>query len=384
MDWFKRQSTLVKIIMVGVVAPMFFLCTCMTGLAVIIPKGEVPSPESSAKLEGISEDRILFRASPPGRYVLYTVNVDGTKLTKLLDIDRTDWWYVSSILSPHRNRVAFFSSDSYLSVLRIDNGGVTKLIEARQEDSEGYIAWSPDGSKIAYASNRDLYVVNADGSDNKKLAEHHSGKYSGRIIEDQIRCPIWSADGNQVLFDDFRAPFFFTGSPLDPGPRSIYAVNITTTKKKDLVSGARLEDQTSDRTKILIKTGPLVWSVMNIDGSGEKETLKLPWVPDKCKCSPDGSMIACAGVERDRELWIIDAITGERIPVVDEVKSVRDVVWSPDGQYIAYVSPYVPRDEIHVVRRDLSHGFLVYPGLGPREGEERLNNIELISWLSQE
>ena len=363
-----------------------FDTSCRTAVC----KQSAPSPEFSAESEGINEDTILFASGPWRHSLLYAVNTNGAKLRKVADIDSTNPWY-GSFLSPDRNRVAFFSTDGYLSVLRIDTGELKRLIEAPQDDSEGYVAWAPDSTKIVYTSNRDLYVVNSDGSGDRKLAEHNSGEYVNRgIIEDQIRHPMWSADGNYILFDDFRAPSFYTDGTSHPDIRLIYAVDEATGEVKSL-AGGRLGHQTSDRTKVLIETELWVWSVMDIGTSIQKERheffpnhgiLAEPKLPEKltdCKWSPDGRVIAGIAHYRGEqgwryELWMLDAITGERIPSAAEIQDVSQFIWSSDGRHIAYVAGYVSRDEIHITRHDLSHSFLVY------QGKQR---IRLIAWLSQ-
>lgn len=54
--------------------------------------------------------------------------------------------------------------------------------------------WSPDGSQIAFQSNRDgnfeIYVVKADGSELARLTDNY---YSDQF-------PSWSADGNRIAF----------------------------------------------------------------------------------------------------------------------------------------------------------------------------------------
>ena len=59
-------------------------------------------------------------------------------------------------------------------------------------------AWSPDGRRIAFVSNRDgndeIYVMNADGTAVTRLTMN-PGEDGG---------PIWSPDGKQILFVSVR------------------------------------------------------------------------------------------------------------------------------------------------------------------------------------
>ena len=59
-------------------------------------------------------------------------------------------------------------------------------------------AWSPDGSRIAFVSDRDgddeIYVMNADGSGQIRLTTS-----AGLDL-----WPAWSPDGSQIAFDSHR------------------------------------------------------------------------------------------------------------------------------------------------------------------------------------
>ena len=98
-------------------------------------------------------------------------------------------------------------------------------------------AWSPDGTKLAFTSNRDgnaeIYVMNRDGSGVQRLTNHPMIDVT----------PTWSPTGTQLAFTSDR-----TGTP------QIYIVNADGTqlqqitresvlRSPDLVAGAAQRDR---------------------------------------------------------------------------------------------------------------------------------------------
>lgn len=191
---------------------------------------------------------------------IYVVNADGTDLTKLT----TDGANMYPSWSPDGSRIAFASDrdagnwDIY--VMNADGSGVTRLTADPGYDSSPN--WSPDGSKIAFSSTRgdgsfDIYVMNADGSNVTRLTDDPAFDAS----------PDWSPDGTRLAFTTDRD---------GPGVNyEIYAMNADGSAVIRLTNDPDPNDSpdwSPDGTKIAyhrfepLGTGAVY--VMNADGSG--------------------------------------------------------------------------------------------------------------------
>ena len=136
---------------------------------------------------------------------IYVMNADGTNQTRLtfnLAFDGGVTW------SPDGSRLAFHSNrdgDHDIYAMNADGTGLTNLTDNDWSDVSP--AWSPDRSRIAFASNRpliafganfprpahDIHVMNADGSHPVNLTQYPQVNF--------VTQPRWSPDSRFLAFE---------------------------------------------------------------------------------------------------------------------------------------------------------------------------------------
>ncbi len=123
---------------------------------------------------------------------IWSMKQDGTEKRQLTTFG------VFPDISPDGSKVVFngrfpASADPNVFVVNIDGTGLTQLTADTAND--GFAAWSPDGSKIVFESNRtgtqQLWLMNADGSNQTQLTFDPASK-------DQV--PDWAPDGSKIAY----------------------------------------------------------------------------------------------------------------------------------------------------------------------------------------
>jgi len=126
--------------------------------------------------------------------------------------------------------IAFYSDrdgNPEIYVMNADGSDLRRLTDNDATDQAP--AWSPDGTQIAFVSdrdgNREIYVMNADGSEPQRLTDNPA--YESH--------PAWSPDGTQIAFISER-----------DGNREIYILDADGSNVQRLTSWPRI---TTTRTQ---------------------------------------------------------------------------------------------------------------------------------------
>jgi Tol biopolymer transport system component len=275
---------------------------------------------------------------------IWTILSDGTSASPVTKIINPNVSSFTADWSPDGTRFAYTSNRnltngstaadpegaSNIWVSNADGGGGdVALTRLKKDISSSGPQWSPDGSRIAYISNRllngddgtlqnqtfNLWVVNADGSGGDLPLTKLTGEENGLFAFSQ---PSWSPDGKKIAYVSVRS--------LDPndlttaGTLNIWIVNAdgsggdqSLTQSKGIDAGiSELPQWSPDGTKIFFS------STINLDnpfeGPGREDFKSNIWT-----VNPDGSGLT--------------ALTRN----TNDVSNFA-IAWSPDGTAILFVS----------------------------------------------
>jgi TolB protein len=240
---------------------------------------------------------------------------------------------------PRNGKIAFSSyrdNNFDIYVMNADGTDLKRLTNVTRGLGAQF-AWSPDGKKIAFEAADGVYVMNADGSDLRNLHLH-----SNRSEADYIH-HTWSPDGTKMAFSSGRPPDFI---------HDIYTMNLDGSNQINLTNTPGLNEMhpnfSPDGSQICFsrdshgKPKPPS-GIYLMDADGTDPTLLIEEVGQgQCDWSPDGTKIAFnrgVGVHDNPDVFVMNA-DGSGQTNLTRSKSEMDVNpdWSPDGTRITFES----------------------------------------------
>lgn len=219
--------------------------------------------------------KILFSDNASGSLTTVNVGSNPSSIPNTLGYAHASW-------SPNGQRIVFSIGAIY--VMNADGTGQTPLAGA-----VGYEpSWSPDGTKIVWQRECDIWVMNADGTGQRNLTQT-PGNCSPLTAQEFH--PKWSPNGAKISFETYRTGNLeiFTMNPDGSG-----ATNLTNSSGADYMA-----DWSPDGTRIVFRSDrdggatPGEIYVMDANGLNQTNLSRAPFSYEQAPVwSPDGARIA--------------------------------------------------------------------------------------------
>jgi len=239
-----------------------------------------------------------------------------------------------------------YDGDENIYAIAPDGTGLRRLTADTGFDDDA--AWSPNGRRIAFASNRahpeqaceglnsacdyDIYVMSADGSNVRRLTRDPGSD----------REPQWSPDGQRIVFASSRAQ-----PPLGgPHDADLYAMDADGRGQTRITADPGVDTQPAwspDGSAIVFLRSDCEFSCgvphlfrVSPGGSGLAQLTAESARDRKPDWAPDGSKIVFQREDFSTAFWTMspDGSSQTRIPGLH-----LDPAWSPDGTKIAFGYP---------------------------------------------
>jgi Tol biopolymer transport system component len=186
-------------------------------------------------------------------------------------------------------KIVFMSGrDGNGQIYTMNSDGSEQCNLSKNNFFDGTPAWSPDGNRIIFTSNRDekilqIFVMDADGSNVIQLTDENADHFD----------PSWSSDGKSIVY------------------------------RVDINKGGLIKGQIY---------------VMDADGSNKRHVSDSSSINGAPSWSPDGRFITYSSTinGENMQIYVMDANGSNKRNLSNNQNDDTNPAWSPDGKFIAF------------------------------------------------
>ena len=237
---------------------------------------------------------------------------------------------IGAVWSPDGSKIAY-ASDRFgnwtLHVINVESGDEIQLTSP--DSISGWSDWSPDGERIAFWSYRNnesqIYSIKSDGANKQQLTTNSFLKAE----------PRWSPDGEMMLFGQ-KEEFW-----------QIWVIDLATGKQWQVSTAD--EDHWAPRWMpdgreiIYYSSDGFMLKAVDLEGLHYRDVLTAPSgefrSDERPRISPDRTKILFSSLRSPNwGLWLVDIDGKNTERLTHDGAGDRKASWSPDGKKIIYSS----------------------------------------------